>query len=58
VAAQVADARRRIDAEKGEKLQAGRAQIRRKRDVAEARVSEVAEFLVQEFERAAQSGLR
>jgi vacuolar-type H+-ATPase subunit H len=58
VADQVADARRRIDAEKQEKLSAGRVRIRRKREQAEARVAEVAEFLVQEFERAVESGLR
>lgn len=58
VAEQIAEARRRIDAEKQTKLVAGRVKIRRKRDAAEARVPEVAEFLVQEFERAVQSGLR
>jgi vacuolar-type H+-ATPase subunit H len=57
-AGQVAEARRRIDADKAEKLTAGRVRIRRKREVAEARVAEVAEYLVQEFERSAQSGLR
>ncbi len=58
VADQVGEARRRIDADKAEKLTAGRVRIRRKREVAEARVGEVAEYLVQEFERSAQSGLR
>ncbi|HKZ59819.1 MAG TPA: hypothetical protein VJ547_08250 [Candidatus Thermoplasmatota archaeon] len=58
VADQVAEARRRIDGDKSEKLTAGRVRIRRKREVAEARVGEVAEYLVQEFERSAQSGLR
>ncbi len=58
VAEQISAARRKIDADKQEKLQAGRLRIRRKREAAEARVPEVAEFLVQEFERAAQSGLR
>ena len=58
VALQIAEARRRIDAEKQEKLHAGRVRIRRKREAAEARVGEVAEFLVEEFERAVQSGLR
>jgi vacuolar-type H+-ATPase subunit H len=58
VASQVADARRRIDADKNEKLSAGRTKIKRKREVAEARVGEVAEFLVTEFERSVQAGLR
>ncbi len=58
VAEQIGQARRRIDADKQEKLKAGRVRIRRKRDVAEARVPEVAEFLVQEFEKSVQSGLR
>ena len=58
VADQVAAARAKIDAEKRERLQGGRAAIKRKREVAEARVGEVAEFLVQEFERAAHAGMR
>jgi vacuolar-type H+-ATPase subunit H len=58
VADQIAEARRRIEAEKGEKLSAGRQKIKRKREVAEARVGEVAEFLVTEFERSVQAGLR
>jgi vacuolar-type H+-ATPase subunit H len=58
VAEQIADARKRIEADKLEKLTAGRVRIRKKRDVAEARVAQVAEFLVEEFERSVQSGLR
>lgn len=58
VAEQIAEARRRIDVEKQAKLAAGRVKIRRKRESAEARVPDVAEFLVEEFERAVQSGLR
>ena len=58
VADQIAEARRRIEVDKGERLTAGRVQIKRKREAAEARVSAVAEYLVGEFERAAQTGLR
>jgi len=58
VADQIAEARRRIEAEKKERLADGRVRIRRKREVAEARVGEVAEFLVTEFERAASAGMR
>ncbi len=58
VAEQIGEARRRIEVDKQEKLQAGRVRIRRKREASEARVGEVAEFLVQEFERSVQSGLR
>jgi len=58
VADQIADARRRIEADKQEKLAAGRVQIAKKRQMAEARVAQVAEFLVEEFERSVQSGLR
>jgi vacuolar-type H+-ATPase subunit H len=57
-AAQVAKARERIDAEKAEKLSQGRVRVRRKREQAEARVQEVAEYLVGEFESAAQAGFR
>ncbi len=57
-AAQVAKARERIDAEKAEKMSQGRVRVRRKREQAEARVSEVAEYLVGEFESAAQAGFR
>ena len=58
VAEQIAQARTRIEADKGEKLNAGRQKIKRKREIAEARVGEVAEFLVTEFERSVQAGLR
>lgn len=58
VADQIADARRRIEADKAEKLNAGRVQITKKRQLAEARVAQVAEFLVEEFERSVQAGLR
>ena len=58
VAAQLAEARRRIDAEKKAKLAEGRARVRRKREQAEARIPEVADFLVAEFEKYARSGLR
>lgn len=58
VAEQLAEARRRIEADKQTKVQAGRVKIRKKRETGEARVAEVAEFLVQEFERSVQSGLR
>jgi len=58
VADQVAAARQRVEAEKKERLADGRVKIKRKREVAEARVGEVAEFLVQEFERAAHAGMR
>jgi vacuolar-type H+-ATPase subunit H len=58
VTEQIADARRRIDADRGEKIGAGRVQIRRKREAAEARVGEVAEYLVREFEAAARAGMR
>lgn len=58
VADQIGEARRRIEAEKQERLASGRVRIRRKREAAEARVAEVAEFLVQEFEKSVQAGLR
>lgn len=58
VADQIAQARKRIDAEKAERLAQGRVRIRRKREIAEARVPGVAEFLISEFERAAQTGMR
>ena len=58
VADQIADARRRIDGDKAEKLARGRAGIHKKRETAEAKVAQVAEFLVEEFERSVQSGLR
>jgi len=58
VAEQIAAAQRRIEQEKAEKLSAGRVAIRRKREAAEARVPQVAEFLVREFEQSVKSGLR
>jgi vacuolar-type H+-ATPase subunit H len=58
VVEQIAAAQRRIDQEKAEKLTAGRVQIRRKREAAEARVPQVADFLVRELEQAVKSGLR
>lgn len=58
VALQIAEARKRIDADKADRLTQGRVRVRRKRELADARVPEVAEFLIQEFERAAQAGMR
>jgi len=54
----IAKARQRVEAEKQQKLAEGRAKIRRKRELAQARVPQVADFLVQEFERYVQAGLR
>jgi vacuolar-type H+-ATPase subunit H len=58
VAEMIAEARRRIDVDKQEKVAAGRVRLRRKREGADARVPQVAEFLVQEFEKSVQAGLR
>ncbi len=55
---QVDDAKRGIDKEKEAKLAQGRIRVRRKRELAEARVNEVADYLVQEFERFVQAGAR
>lgn len=58
VAEQIAEARRRVDASKSERLVSGRAQIRRKKELAEARAADVADFVIREFERHIESGMR
>lgn len=55
---QIDEARRGIEKEKQGKLEQGRIRVRRKRELAEARVNDVAEYLVQEFERFVQAGAR